>query len=335
MDSALKGIIGSLMAILVISSTLISLTVSDETSLLHVSFDATREVLLEIGEAFKTHLIEKGISPPNLIHSHGSSGSQARAIVAGLPADIVSLAVWPDLETVVRQPKISLLEEHWLDTASPWFTTMVFVVRKGNPKKVFEWEDLEREDISVIIPNPKVSGNGKLAFLALYGAMKVKGMPEDRIFQFLKSVFSRIPVLESSSRAATLSFANKGLGDVQVTYESEAELVLKEGLELEKVIPATSIKAPLPIAPLNRPGQSAQMNRMSNEYIDFFNSEVAQEILSRRGFRPTNRKVINKNQEKFSRPNKFFTVEEVSGSWSRANKSFFALDGLFDRVMIR
>lgn len=335
MESAYKGTIGFLVAILAISSTLISLPVSNESSLLHVSFDATREVLLEIGEAFKGHLLEKGITPPNLIQSHGSSGSQARAVVAGLPADIVSLAVWPDLETVVKQPKTPLLDEHWLDAASPWFTTMVFVVRKGNPKKVFEWEDLERENISIIIPNPKVSGNGKLAFLALYGAMKVKGLPEERIYQFLKSVFSRIPVLESSSRAATLSFATKGLGDVQVTYESEAELVLREGLELEKVIPKTSIKAPLPIVPLARSGQSAQINRMSNEYIDFFNSEKAQDILAKHGFRPTSNTIARKYHEKFSLPYKFFTVEEISGSWSKANKSFFAIDGLFDKVMTR
>lgn len=333
MDFWIRLSTGSLAAAASIGILMLSLPKHSDSSLLHVSFDATREVLLEIADAFQNEMRSQGQPVPMVIHSHGSSGSQARAIVAGLPADLVSLAVWPDLNTIVDQSSNALVDKKWLDIPSPWFTTMVFIVRKGNPKRIFSWEDLNRPDVQVIIPNPKVSGNGKLAFLSLLGALKTEGKSNDEIISCLKKIFSKIPVLESSSRAATLSFATKGLGDVQITYESEAELVLKEGLELEKVIPDKSIKAPLPLAPINRPGQSTLQRQLIDKYIAFFSSDAAQEIIVKYGFRPTNNKIYNHYSANFKKPAKFFTVEEVSGSWSKANKELFSQDGLFDRIM--
>lgn len=275
----------------------------------------------------------EGQPAPSIIHSHGSSGSQARAVVAGLPADLVSLAVWPDLETIVTQGTSGVIDRSWLDAPSPWFTTMVFVVRKGNPKNIQTWEDLDRPDVRIIIPNPKVSGNGKLAFLALLGSLKTRGKNGEQLRECLRSILARIPVLESSSRAATLSFATKGVGDVQITYESEAELVLREGMDLEKVVPPRSIKAPLPLVAVTRPGQTMLQRELARRYLAFFETEEAQEILVNHGFRPTNAIVQARHMSKFLKPLNFFTVEEVAGSWSQANREIFSQDGMFDRVM--
>ena len=324
---------GGLAALTCIGALLLSWPKKLDSSLLHVSFDATREVLLEIADSFERKMVQDGQSVTSLIHSHGSSGSQARAVVAGLPADLVSLAVWPDLETIVIQGASGLVDQAWLDAASPWYTTMVFVVRKGNPKNIHSWEDLDKQDVRVIIPNPKVSGNGKLAFLAMLGASKTIGKTPQETMAYLKNIFSRVPVLESSSRAATLSFATKGLGDVQITYESEAELVLKEGMELEKIVPDKSIKAPLPLVPVNRDGQTAFQRKLIKQYLDYFSSTEAQEILVKHGFRPTNETVRERHSQKFLKPSRFFTVEEVAGSWSLANKDLFSQGGLFDKVM--
>ena len=333
MDFWIRLLTGCMAAAASIGIFMVSFSNQSDSSLLHVSFDATREVLLEIAEAFKKEMRRQGQTVPTVIHSHGSSGSQARAVVAGLPADLVSLAIWPDLDTIVTQGSNEIVDKKWLETPSPWFTTMVFIVRKGNPKKISSWEDLDRPDVKVIIPNPKVSGNGKLAFLSLIGALQANGKSNSDINSYLKNIFSRIPVLESSSRAATLTFATKGLGDVQITYESEAELVLKEGLGLEKVIPDVSIKAPLPLAPINRKGQSTQQKQLAHKYIEYFSSEIAQEIIVKYGFRPTNPAVHNRHYSSFQKPAKFFTVEEVSGSWLKANKELFSQNGLFDRIM--
>lgn len=333
MDFLIRTCMGGLAALGGIAVLSFSLPVSGESSLLHVSFDATREVLLEVGLAFETQMRQEGKPVPFLTQSHGGSGSQARAIVAGLPADLVSLAVWPDLATIVNHGSEGLVAPAWLKVPCPWFTTMVFVVRKGNPKNIRSWEDLARPDVRVIIPNPKVSGNGKLAFLALLGACKTLGKSPEETEDYLRNIFSRVPALESTSRAATLSFATKGLGDIQITYESEAELVLREGLLLEKVVPDRSIRAPLPLAPVIRPGQSPRQREWVREYLAFFASEKAQEILVRHGFRPGNAAVHGKHSEKFKNPALLFTVEEIAGSWDKANRDYFGHNGLFDRVM--
>jgi sulfate/thiosulfate-binding protein len=328
-----KFLTGSAVASACLLALLQPLAPRPADGLLHVSFDATREVLLEMAESFSASCTRNGIAAPRMVHSHGSSGSQARAVVAGLPADIVSLAVWPDLKTVVTQGLPGLVEADWLKKPSPWFTTMVFVVRRGNPKGIHSWQDLDRSDVQVMLPNPKVSGNGKLAFLALMGAGKLAGLSESELEGYLRRVLGRVPVLESSSRAATLSFATKGLGDVQITYESEAELVLREGLDLEKVIPEVSIMAPLPMAPVVRASQTAEHREFVGKYMDYFVSEEAQEIVVKHGFRPVNPAVIARHAERFARPKRFFTVEDVAGSWDDASKKIFGQDGLFDRVM--
>lgn len=333
MNFLLKVLTGSVAAFASIGILALSFPKETGTSLLHVSFDATREVLLEIADAFTNDLRAQSQIPPNLIHSHGSSGSQARAVVAGLPADIVSLAIWPDLQTIVTQESNCLVDRKWLNSPSPWFTTMIFIVQKGNPKNIRSWEDLDKPGLKVMIPNPKVSGNGKLAFLSLFGALKTEGKSNEEIIRYLRNIFSRIPVLEGSSRATTLTFTSKGIGDVLITYESEAELILKEKMEFEKIIPEKSIMAPLPIAPVSHPNQTALQRNFNQKYIDFFNSEIAQEIIVKHGFRPNNKRIYEKYLSRFQKPRNFFTVEEITESWQVANRDFFSQDGLFDRIM--
>ncbi|MFM8702845.1 MAG: sulfate ABC transporter substrate-binding protein, partial [Planctomycetia bacterium] len=218
--------------------------------LLNVSYDPTRELYRDINTAFAKHYEQEHGTAVTIKQSHAASGSQSRAVIDGLDADVVTLATWPDVEAVAKS---GLLRPDWQNRyenqSIPYHSVVVFVVRKGNPKKIADWADLDRDDISIITPNPKTSGNGKYSFLAAWGAALAAGGTEEDARKFVSALYRRTPVLDTGARAATATFSQKGIGDVHLTFEQEAHLEVEEskgGLEI--VYPKRSIRVDPPVA---------------------------------------------------------------------------------------
>jgi sulfate transport system substrate-binding protein len=301
--------------------------------MLNVACDPTRELWRDINTAFIADYEQKNGVKLFIRQSHGGSGSQARAVIDGLPADVVTLALWTDTDAV---RKAGLIDAGWEDRlpnrSLPFVSTIVFVVRKGNPKQIRDWSDLARDNVSVITPNPKTSGNGKWSFLGMWGAVTTLGGSETQALDFVTKVYRHVPVLDTSARAATMTFAQKKIGDVHLTWENEAYLEVQEANgELEIVYPPVGVLAEPHVAMVDAVVDRKGTRASAVAYLKFLYTEPAQEIIAHHYYRPTNEAVRKRNAARF--PDlKLFPARELGPSWDAIQKRFFAEGGVFDQI---
>lgn len=299
--------------------------------LLNVSTDSTKHFYDEINAAF---LAKHGEDIDFVRQSHGGSASQARLINEGLDADICTLGLWNDTDSLRKN---GLIPESWEDRYTnrslPFESTIVFVVRTGNVKKIYDWNDLLREDVSIITPNPKTSGNGKWSFLAIWGALKKQKHSDAEIEKQLASIFHRVPILDAGARAATLTFAQKNFGDVHLTWENEAFYEIEEAKgTLEIVYPKSgSIRAEPHVAVVDQVVKRKKTEALANAYIQFLYSDKGQEIAAKHHFRPTVN--FTAHTHKFQAI-ELFSIRDLGLTWPEIQLQFFAEDGLFDRVLL-
>lgn len=306
-----------------------------EVRLLNVSYDPTRELFQEYNSAFAKEWKAKTGDDVVVSQSHGGSGKQARAVVDGLEADVVSLALAYDVDAVA---KAGLTASDWegrlANNASPYTSTIVFLVRKGNPKQIKGWGDLVRKDVAIITPNPKTSGGARWNYLAAWGyAMKQSGT-EEGAKQFVSDLFKNVKVLDSGARGATTSFIERGLGDVLLAWENEALLVLNQpgtSDKFELVVPSVSILAEPPVAVVDKVAKKHGTEAVSKAYLEYLYSDEGQRIIAKYHYRPSNPAILKETAAQF--PNlTLFTVKDLEGDWDKAQKKHFAQGGSFDQI---
>lgn len=304
------------------------------TSLLNVSYDPTRELYQGINSAFAKRWFATNKQQIEIKQSHGGSGKQARAVIDGLPADVVTLALAYDVDAIAQR---GLIAKNWQSrlpfNSTPYYSTIVFLVRHGNPKSIKDWKDLIRPGVQVITPNPKTSGGARWNYLAAWGyAQRSYGTPE-KAAGFMAKLFRNVPVLDSGARGSTTTFVERGQGDVLIAWENEALLSVKQ-LGPNKfgiVIPSVSILAEPPVAVVDKNVDKNGSRKAAESYLKFLYTPEAQEIIARNYFRPRNAAVAKKYAAQF--PNvKLFTVDRNFGGWARAQKVHFDDGGTFDQV---
>lgn len=306
--------------------------------ILNVACDPTRELWRDMNTAFTRNYFEKRQVTVNVRQSHGGSASQAQAVANGLEADVVTLALFPDTDIVRKAGLMPVGWETRLPNRSlPYTSTIVFVVRKGNPKGVRGWADLTRDDVAVITPNPKTSGNGKWSFLALWGSVIWTGGSEEQARAFVTGVYRRVPSLDAAARGATMTFATKRIGDVHLTWENEARLEVEEGGgELEIVYPPLSVLAEPHVAVVDRSVDRRGTRTVAEAYLHYLYTEPAQEIIARHHHRPTNPKVFERHRDRFPALDLRAARTLVpSGAWDEVLTRFFADGAEFDRIYTR
>jgi sulfate/thiosulfate-binding protein len=304
-----------------------------EITLLNVSYDPTRELWKEINGAFVQYYKEATGVTLTIKQSHGSSGSQARAIIDGLEADVATLSIWSDTNSLQKQ---GLLKERWEETfpnrSLPYTSTVVFVTRKGNPLGLKDWPDLIKGNVQIITPSPRTSGNGKLSFLAAWGSVIAAGGSDEDARQFVKELYRRVPVLDAGARGATTTFAQKGVGDVHLALENEALLEVRESVgELQIVYPPQSIIHEPHIALVDRIVDKRDTRTVADAYLRFLYTPVGQEIIAKNFFRPSDPEVLRKYEAKFP-PLRMFTITDFVSNWDEAQVKFFDAGALFDQL---
>ncbi len=310
---------------------------SDEITLLNVSYDPTREFYEDFNAAFAKHWEARSGTKLSVKQSHGGSGKQARAVIDGLEADIVTLALAHDVDMI--HARAGLLPEAWQARlphhSAPYTSTIVFVVRKGNPKGIHDWDDLIRPDVSVITANPKTSGGARWNYLAAWGAALHKaGGDEAQAQAFVTSLYRNVPVLDSGARGATTTFAERGLGDVLLSWESEALLLLTEEVGQERfeiIIPSESILAEPPVAVVDRNVDRRGTRAAAEAYLQHLYSEEGQELAVKHHYRPRSESVAARHASRFPAV-RLFTVDELFGGWREAQRRHFDERGVFDRI---
>ena len=323
--------------LLFISGLLLSANALADTQLLNVSYDVTREFYKDFNPAFTKFWKEKTGESVTINQSHGGSSKQARSVVDGLEADIITMNQAPDIDILYERAK--LIPKDWQkrlpNESSPTNSTTVFLVRKGNPKKIKDWDDLIKPGISVVIANPKTSGNGKYSYLAAWGYVVKKGGDEAKAKEFVTKLFKNVPVLDTGGRGATTTFAQRGIGDALLTFENEVNLIKKElGDQFDVVYPSSSILAENPIALVDKYVDKHKTRAVAQAYLDFHFSEAGQEIAVQHYLRPSVDKVVARHKADFKQLD-LFTVDEVFGGWAKANKTHFADGGVFDQIYAR
>ncbi|BBT20148.1 MULTISPECIES: sulfate ABC transporter substrate-binding protein [Aeromonas] len=306
-----------------------------EVRLLNVSYDPTRELFQEYNSAFAKEWKAKTGDDVVVSQSHGGSGKQARAVVDGLEADVVSLALAYDVDAVA---KAGLTASDWegrlANNASPYTSTIVFLVRKGNPKQIKDWGDLVRKDVAIITPNPKTSGGARWNYLAAWGYALKKSGTEGGAKQFVSDLFKNVKVLDSGARGATTSFIERGLGDVLLAWENEALLVLNQpgtSDKFELVVPSVSILAEPPVAVVDKVAKKHGTEAVSKAYLEYLYSDEGQRIIAKYHYRPSNPAILKETAAQF--PNlTLFTVKDLEGDWDKAQKKHFAQGGSFDQI---
>lgn len=301
--------------------------------LLNVSYDPTRELWKDLNAAFGEQYQKDSGNTVSIKQSHGGSGSQARSVIDGLEADVVTLAMWNDTDAIRGK---GLIKDGWEERlpnrSLPYTSTIVFVVRKGNPKGIKEWADLVKGDVQVITPNPKTSGNGKLSFLAAWGTVLLNGGNEDAAKEFVTKLYKNVPVLDTGARGSTTTFAQKGIGDVHLTWENEAQLEIKEaGGDLEIVFPTQSILAEPHVAVVDSNVDRKQTREAAESYLKFLYTDAGQEIIAKHYYRPSNAEVLAKHASTFPAID-LFPIAKVTAGWDDAQKKFFAEGGVFDAI---
>jgi sulfate transport system substrate-binding protein len=301
--------------------------------LLNVSYDPTRELWKSVNQTFAPAWQQKSGEAIEIKQSHGGSGTQARAVVDGLEADVVTLAMWPDTDAI---RKVGLISDGWEsrfpNNSTPYNSTIVFLVRKGNPKGIKDWGDIIKPGVEIVTPNPKTSGAGKLAFLTAWGQVLQSGGTEAQAKEFVTSLYKQAPVLDSGARASSVTFAQKGIGDVQLTWENEAHLQLKETPgEFEIVYPSISFLAEPPVAVVDVNARRHGTAEAAKAYLDFLYTPAGQEIIAQNYYRPIDPAVAAKYQSQFPAL-KFFKVDAVAKDWNDAYAKYFGDGKIFDSI---
>ena len=310
-----------------------------EFTLLNVSYDPTRELYREFNAEFARYWLEKTGDQVLIRQSHGGSGKQARAVIDGLEADVVTLALAYDIDAIAKQS--SALPDSWRarlpNHSAPYYSTIVFLVRKGIPKGIHDWNDLVREGIQVVTPNPKTSGGARWNYLAAWGyALRQFHNDPDQARTFVTRLFRSVPVLDSGARGATTTFAERGIGDVLLTWENEAYLAFDAfgSGKFERVMPSVSILAEPPVALVDRVVDKRGTREVAQAYLDYLYTPEGQQIAAKHYYRPAFPERAGQRTALFEKIN-LFTIDEVFGGWDKAQQTHFADGGEFDRMIAR
>lgn len=304
-----------------------------KVELLNVSYDPTRELWRDLNEAFAADYLKQHQVQVTVKQSHGGSASQARSIIDGLEADVATLSLWPDTDALRKQ---GLLKDGWEEQlpnrSLPYTSTVVFLVRKGNPKGVREWADLAKSGVSVITPNPKTSGNGRLSLLAAWGSVTLNGGTEAEARELIRKLYQNVAVLDTGARGATTTFSMKGIGDVFLTMESEAQMTLIESPgKFEIVYPSLSILHEPHLAVVDSVVDKKGTRQVAEDYLKFLYTPEGQEIVAKHFFRPIDPEVLARHRELFPEV-KMFPITAVAANWDEAQGRFFAENGIFDAI---
>jgi sulfate/thiosulfate-binding protein len=303
--------------------------------LLNVSYDPTRELYVEFNKAFAAHWKAKTGDDVTIKQSHGGSGKQARSVIDGLPADVVTLGLAGDVDALYENAR--LIPQDWQkrlpDNSAPYTSTIVFLVRKGNPKGIKDWDDLVKPGVGVITPNPKTSGGARWNYLAAWEYAKRKLGGDNAAKDFVAKLFKNVPVLDSGARGSTTTFVQRGIGDVAISWENEAFLAIKEfGQDkFEIVVPSLSILAEPSVSMVDKVVKKKGTTEVAKAYLEYLYSDEGQEIAARNYYRPRNQAIAAKYPGNFAKLN-LFTVDEAFGGWGKAQKTHFADGGTFDQI---
>lgn len=306
-------------------------------TLLNASYDPTRELYEEFNAVFSRHWLSTTGDKVRVLQAHGGSSKQARAVIDGLPADVVTLALASDIDAIAEKSRVQMLSPDWQKrlphNSAPYTSTILFLVRKGNPKGIKDWEDLVKPGVQVITPNPKTSGGARWNYLAAWGYALKRYGSEEKALEFTTQLFKNVPVLDTGARGSTGTFVQRGIGDVLITWENEAILAMREmGRDsMEMVVPSISILAEPPVAWVDRNVTRKKTAAVAKAYLEYLYSEAGQEIVARHHFRPRDAKVAAKYKDRFPAVS-LFTIDEVFGGWQKAQKAHFANGGFFDRM---
>ena len=306
-----------------------------DVELLNVSYDPTREFYAEYDKAFAAHWKQQTGETVRARASHGGSGKQARAVVDGLEADVVTLALAADIDAIASNGK--LLPADWQarlpHNSAPYTSTIVFLVRKGNPKQVKDWGDLARPGIGVITPNPKTSGGARWNYLAAWAWASAQYRQSPKVLDYLGKLFKNVPVLDTGARGSTTTFVERGIGDVLLAWENEALLAIKElgANQVELVVPSLSILAEPPVAVVDKVVDEKGTRKQAEAYLNYLYSPQGQELAAQNFYRPTDPKVAAVHEKDFPKV-ATFTIGELFGSWKDAQQKHFNDGGVFDQI---
>jgi sulfate transport system substrate-binding protein len=333
-----RTLLASLVAIATASPLLGSVAYAKDVELLNVSYDPTRELYEEYNAAFDKYWQKKTGDHVTVKQSHGGSGKQARSVIDGLQADVVTLALAADIDGIATNAK--LLPENWATrlphNSSPYTSTVVFVVRKGNPKGVKDWNDLIKPGISVITANPKTSGGARWNYLAAWAyALKQPGGNDATAKAFVEKLYKNVPVLDSGSRGATLTFAQREIGDVLLAWENEAYLAIKEfgADKVDIVVPSVSVLAEPPVAVVDKNVDRHGTRQVAEEYLKYLYSKEGQEIAARNHYRPTDKEIAAKYENSFPHIKTLVSIADFGG-WTKAQATHFNDGGVFDSIYV-
>lgn len=319
---------------LLVTGLLAGSALAADVNLLNVSYDPTRELYAEFNKAFANAYQKETGKSVAIKQSHGGSGSQARAVIDGLQADVVTLALAYDIDAIAGK---GLTAADWQkrlpQNSSPYTSTIVFLVRKGNPKAIKDWDDLLKPGVAVITPNPKTSGGARWNYLAAWGFAQKKYGSVDKAKDFIGKLYQQVPVLDTGARGATVTFVERGVGDVLLAWENEAHLALKEfGPEkFEIVAPPLSILAEPPVAIVDRVADKKGTRNAADAYLQYWYTKEGQEIAARNFYRPRDTEIAKKYENAFTKV-ELFTIDDVFGGWTKAQKEHFADGGVFDQI---
>jgi len=308
-----------------------------QNTLLNVSYDVARELYKDINSAFVAYAKAKLGEDVTINQSHGGSSRQALSVLGGLEADVITMNQSPDIDILVERS--GLVDKDWRTkyphNATPYTTTTVFLVRKGNPKQIKDWNDVVRSGLQVIVPNPKTSGNGRYTYLAAWGYALIKEGNEDAARAFVTKLFANVPVLDGGGRGATTTFTQRDVGDTLVTFENEAISIQKEfgADKFDVIYPSLSIDGSAPVAVVDKNVDKKGTRKLAAAYLEFLFSPEGQKIVADHNFRPRDAKVLAEYAERFPAI-RTFTVEEKLGGWAAANKKHFGDGGIYDQIVV-
>lgn len=324
-----------LLAIAIAGFALFATARAEDVTILNVSYDPTREFYVEFNQAFAKQWKEKTGQNVTINQSHGGAGKQARAVIDGLAADVVTLALSFDIDAIAERAR--LIPKDWQsrlpDNSSPYISTIVFLVRKGNPKGIKDWDDLVKPGISVITPNPKTSGGARWNYLAAWAyELARNGGDQAGAQEFIRKLYKNVPVLDSGARGSTTTFVQRGIGDVFLSWENEAYLAIKEfGDEFEVIYPSLSILAEPPVTVIDKVVDRRGTREVSEAYLNFLYTEEGQELAAKHFYRPRLATVAAKYEKQFPKLN-LITIDEVFGGWQKAQATHFNDGGTFDQI---
>lgn len=312
-----------------------SVASAKDITLLNVSYDPTREFYVEFNQAFAAKWKAETGANVTINQSHGGAGKQARAVIDGLAADVVTLALSYDIDAIAE--KARLIPKNWQsrlpDNSSPYVSTIVFLVRKGNPKGIKDWDDLIKPGVSVITPNPKTSGGARWNYLAAWAyQLGRNGGDQAGALEFIRKLYKNVPVLDSGARGSTTTFVQRGIGDVFLSWENEAYLAIKEfGNDFEVVYPSVSILAEPPVTIIDKVVDKRGTREVAEAYLNYLYSEEGQELAAKHFYRPRLASVAAKHEKQFPKLN-LITIDDVFGGWQKAQAEHFNDGGTFDQI---